>query len=195
MHKLLLATVGGDVAIPGAALLADACTAQALLGGFDPKVLAGMVLALIGLTVTGSAFFLRKWLWRYLGIHATDRLQRFGSAGLLVAILGIAGAAYAAEAGWIREQVLEPWLRIAVAAAAALLGAIALLAMADVIWGRQSQWSRRVRYGAGGIAALGFASVLLVQAAAALHLDEKLGSIPRLKEIGSIQRIVQIFSR
>ena len=36
---------------------------------------------------------------------------------------------------------------------------------------------------------------LLVQGAAAFHLQEKIGSIPRLKEISSIQRIVQIFNR
>jgi len=195
VYKLLLATIGGDISIPGGALLADACTAQVLLAGLNAKVLAGMVLALSGLTVTGAIFFVRKWLWRYLGVHATDRLQRFGSAGLLAAMLGIAGAAYGAETGWMHEQVPEPWLRIALSAAAALYGAIALLAAADVIWGRHSQWARRVRYGSTGIAALGFACVLLVQAAAALHLDEKLGSIPRLKEISSIQRIVQIFSR
>jgi hypothetical protein len=70
-----------------------------------------------------------------------------------------------------------------------------LLAIADLIWGRNSLWGRRVRIVGSGLAALGLASVLLVQAAAAFHLDEKLGSIPRLKEIGSIQRFVQIFSR
>ena len=76
-----------------------------------------------------------------------------------------------------------------------MLGAIAVRAIADVIWGRASKWGRRIRYGGSGIAALGVASVLIVQGAVFFHLDEKINSIPRLKEISSIQRIVQIFSR
>jgi hypothetical protein len=194
VNKLLLATVG-DVSMPGGSLLADPCTIPTLLAGLNAKVLAGLVLALTGLTVMGAMFFVRKWLWRYLGVHATDRLQRLGSAGLLVAVLGVSSAIFGAETGWIHQQIPEPWLRIAASAAAAALGALALLAIADLIWGRNSLWGRRVRIVGSGLAALGLASVLLVQAAAAFHLDEKLGSIPRLKEIGSIQRFVQIFSR
>jgi hypothetical protein len=96
VNKLLLATVG-DVSMPGGSLLADPCTIPTLLAGLNAKVLAGLVLALTGLTVMGAMFFVRKWLWRYLGVHATDRLQRLGSAGLLVAVLGVSSAIFGAR--------------------------------------------------------------------------------------------------
>jgi hypothetical protein len=195
LHKLLPATVVAAVFVVGGPALAEPCTIDVLVDASSVKLLAGVALALSGLTVTASMFIVRKWLWRYLGVHATDRLRRFGSIGLLLASLGIASAAWSGDNSWTVQQVPEPWLRIGVAAAAALLGAIALRAIADVVWGRVSKWGRRVRYGGSGIAALGLASVLLVQGAALLHLDEEIGSIHRLKEIGSIHRIVQIFSR
>jgi len=195
LEKLLLATAVGGAFDLGGPALADSCTIDALVASAGAKMLAGIALALSGLTVTASMFVVRKWLWRYLGLHATDRLRRFGSIGLLLATLGIAGAAYSADITGIARQVPEPWLRIGIAAGAALLGAIAVRAIADVIWGRASKWGRRIRYGGSGIAALGVASVLIVQGAVFFHLDEKINSIPRLKEISSIQRIVQIFSR
>jgi hypothetical protein len=195
LHKYLVAAAAGAGSVLGDPALAEPCTIDALVGASSASVMAGMALALSGLTVTASMFVVRKWLWRYLGVYANDRLRRFGSIGLILAVLGIAGAAWSADATPIAPQIPEPWLRIGVAAAAALLGAIAVRAMADVIWGRDSRWGWRVRHGGSGIAALGLASVLLVQGVAVFHLDEKLGSIPRLKEIGSIHRIVQIFSR
>jgi hypothetical protein len=70
-----------------------------------------------------------------------------------------------------------------------------LHAAADVIWGRDSTWGRRIRYAGSGVAALGIAGILLVQASTLFRLDEKLASVHRLKEISSIQRIVQIFNR
>jgi len=204
LHKFLPATAVAGVLVLGGPALADAfaidvlaaaLSAKMLAASSSAKMLAGMALALSGLTVTASMFIVRKWLWRYLGVHATDRLRRFGSIGLILASLGIAGAARSGDNAWIAQQVPEPWLRIGVAAGAALLGAIALRAIADVVWGRNSKWGRRIRSGGSGIAALGLASVLLVQGAVLLRLDEKIGAIHRLTEIGSIQRIVQIFSR
>src|SRR6266480_3991641 len=106
-----------------------------------------------------------------------------------------AAAAWTVDAALIEQQVPELWLRIGIAAAAALLCAVAVRAIADVIWGRDSKWGRRTRLAGSAIAAVGLASVLLVQGAAMFHLQEKISSIPRLKEIGSIQRIVQSFRR
>jgi hypothetical protein len=195
LHKLLPASAVAAVFVLGGPALADPCMIDVLADASSVKLLAGVALALSGLTVTASMFIVRKWLWRYLGVHATDRLRRFGSIGLFVASLGIAGAAWSGDNSWTAQPVPDPWLRIGVAAAAALLGAIALRAIADVVWGRVSKWGRRVRHGGSGIAALGLASVLLVQGAALLHLNEEISAIHRIKEIGSIQRIVQIFSR
>lgn|GEM_PF-5427137 len=195
MHKFLPATAVVGVFVLGGPALADPCTIDVLVSSASVKLLAGLALALSGLTVTASMFIVRKWLWRYLGVHASDLLRRFGSVGLLLAALGIAGAARTGDTTWITQQVPEPWLRIGIAAGAALLGAIALRAIADVIWGRDSKWGRRVRYGGSGLAALGLASVLLVQAATVFPFEETMGSIQRLKEIGPIQRIVQMFRR
>ena len=195
LHKFLLATAVVGVSVLGGPALADPCTIDVLAASSSAKMLAGLALALSGLTVTASMFIVRKWLWRYLGVHASDLLRRFGSIGLLLAALGIAGAARTGDTTWITQQVPEPWLRIGVAAGAALLGAIALRAIADVIWGRDSKWGRRVRYGGSGLAALGLASVLIVQAATVFPFEETVSSIQRLKEIGPIQRIVQMFRR
>jgi hypothetical protein len=213
LHKFLPATAVAGVLVLGGPALADPFTidvlaatlsakmlaatlsAKMLAASSTAKMLAGLALALSGLTVTASMFIVRKWLWRYLGVHASDLLRRFGSIGLLLAALGIAGATWSADNSWITQQVPEPWLRIGVAAGAALLGAIALRAIADVIWGRDSKWGRRVRYGGSGLAALGLASVLIVQAATVFPFEETVGSIQRLKEIGPIQRIVQMFRR
>lgn len=195
LHKFLPATAVVGVFVLGGPALADPCTIDVLVASASVKLLAGLALALSGLTVTASMFIVRKWLWRYLGVHASDLLRRFGSIGLLLAALGIAGAARTGDTTWITQQVPEPWLRIGVAAGAALLGAIALRAIADVVWGRNSKWGRRVRYGGSGLAALGLASVLIVQAATVFPFEETVGSIQRLKEIGPIQRIVQIFRR
>jgi hypothetical protein len=195
LHKFLPATAVVGVFVLGGPALADPCTIDVLVASASIKLLAGLALALSGLTVTASMFIVRKWLWRYLGVHASDLLRRFGSVGLLLAALGIAGAARTGDTTWITQQVPEPWLRIGIAAGAALLGAIALRAIADVIWGRDSKWGRRVRYGGSGLAALGLASVLLVQAATVFPFEETVGSIQRLKDIGPIQRIVQMFRR
>jgi hypothetical protein len=195
LHKFLPATAVVGVFVLGGPALAEPCTIDVLAASASAKLLAGMALAVSGLTVTASMFIVRKWLWRYLGVHASDLLRRFGSIGLLLATLGIAGAARSADNSWIAQQVPEPWLRIGVAAGAALLGAIALRAIADVIWGRESKWGRRVRYGGSVLAALGLASVLIVQAATVFPFEETVGSIQRLKEIGPIQRIVQMFRR
>jgi hypothetical protein len=195
LHKFLPATAVVGVFVLGGPALADPCTIDVLVASASVKLLAGLALALSGLTVTASMFIVRKWLWRYLGVHASDLLRRFGSVGLLLAALGIAGAARTGDTTWITQQVPEPWLRIGIAAGAALLGAIALRAIADVIWGRDSKWGRRVRYGGSGLAALGLASVLLVQVATVFPFEETMGSIQRLKDIGPIQRIVQMFRR
>jgi small neutral amino acid transporter SnatA (MarC family) len=87
----LLATAAVGVSVPGGPALADPCTIDALVASASVKVVAGLALALSGLTVTASMFIVRKWLWRYLGVHASDLLRRFGSLGLLLAVLGIAG--------------------------------------------------------------------------------------------------------
>jgi len=195
LHKFLPATAVVGVFVLGGPALADPCTIDVLVASASVKLLAGLALALSGLTVTASMFIVRKWLWRYLGVHASDLLRRFGSIGLLLAALGIAGAARTGDTTWITQQVPEPWLRIGIAAGAALLGAIALRAIADVVWGRSSKWGRRVRYGGSGLAALGLASVLIVQAATVFPFEETVGSIQRLKDIGPIHRIVQIFRR
>ncbi|TMJ54484.1 MAG: hypothetical protein E6G84_03175 [Alphaproteobacteria bacterium] len=166
-----------------------------LVAASKTMVLAGTAMALSGLTVTASMFIVRKWLWRYLGVHAAERLRRFGSLGLILGVAGAAAAAWTVDAALIEQQVPELWLRIGIAAAAALLCAVAVRAIADVIWGRDSKWGRRTRLAGSAIAAVGLASVLLVQGAAMFHLQEKISSIPRLKEIGSIQRIVQSFRR
>jgi hypothetical protein len=195
LHKfLLVVAVGSWVALSSPAL-AEPCTIDVLMASSSAKMLAGLALALSGITVTASMFIARKWLWRYLGVHATDRLRRFGSIGLLLAAVGIAGAARNGDNTWLTQHVPELWLRIGIAAGAALLAAIALRAIADVIWGRDSKWGRRVRYGGSGLAALGLAGVLIVQAATVFPFEETVGSIQRLKEIGPIQRIVQIFRR
>jgi hypothetical protein len=190
----LAAAVGGSIGLGGPAL-AEQCTIDVLIAPSSVKVLAWLALALSGLTVTASMFIVRKWLWRYLGVHVADLMRRFGSVGVLFTVIGIAGAVRTGETTWITQQVPELWLRIGVAAGAALLGAIALRAIADVIWGMDSKWGRRVRYGGSGLAALGLASVLIVQAANVFPFEETVGSIQRLKEIGPIQRIVQIFRR
>jgi hypothetical protein len=195
LHKFLPATAVVGVFVLGDPVFADPCTIDVLVASASVKLLAGLALALSGLTVTASMFIVRKWLWRYLGVHASDLLRRFGSIGLLLAALGIAGAARTGDTTWITQQVPEPWLRIGIAAGAALLGAIALRAIADVVWGRSSKWGRRVRYGGSGLAALGLASVLIVQAATVFPFEETVGSIQRLKDIGPIHRIVQIFRR
>src|SRR4029077_11956568 len=172
LHKFLPATAVVGVFVLGGPALADPCTIDILVASASVKLLAGLALALSGLTVTASMFIVRKWLWRYLGVHASDLLRRFGSIGLLLAALGVAGAARNADTTWITQQVPEPWLRIGIAAGAALLGAIALRAIADVIWGGDSKWGRRARYGGSGLAALGLASVLLVQAATVFPFEE-----------------------
>lgn len=196
MRKLLLAAaLGGAFVMGGDPALAESCTLEALIASASAKILAGMLLALIGLTVTASMFVVRKWLWRYLGVHATDRLRRFGSIGLILATFGIASAARSGDATWVVQQFPEFWFQLAFVAGVALLGAIAVRAIADVIFGRDSKWGRRVRYGGSGMAAVCLAGVLLVQGAVLIRLDEKLASIQQFKEIGSIQRIVQIFKR
>jgi hypothetical protein len=190
----LAAAVGGSIGLGGPAL-AEQCTIDVLIAASSAKVLAWLALALSGLTATASMFIVRKWLWRYLGVHVTDLMRRFGSVGVMLAVIGIAGAVRTGDTTWITQQLPELWLRIGIAAGAALLGAIALRAIADVIWGMDSKWGRRVRYGGSGLAALGLASVLIVQAANVFPFEETVGSIQRLKEIGPIQRIVQIFRR
>lgn len=191
MHRFLTAAAG----ILWDAVQGEPCTMGPLVAASKTMVLAGTAMALSGLTVTASMFIVRKWLWRYLGVHAAERLRRFGSLGLILGVAGTAAAAWTVDAALIEQQVPELWLRIGIAAAAALLGAIAVRAIADVIWGRDSKWGRRTRLAGSAIAAVGLASVLLVQGAAMFHLQEKISSIPRLKEIGSIQRIVQSFRR
>ena len=116
MHKFLPATAVAGVLALGGPVLADAFAIEVLAASSTAKMLAGMALALSGLTVTASMFIVRKWLWRYLGVHAADRLRRFGSIGLILASLGIAGAARSGDNAWIAQQVPEPWLRIGVAA-------------------------------------------------------------------------------
>ena len=191
MHRFLTAAAG----VLWDAVQGEPCTMGPLVAASKTMVLAGTAMALSGLTVTASMFIVRKWLWRYLGVHAAERLRRFGSLGLILGVAGAAAAAWTVDAALIEQQVPELWLRIGIAAAAALLGAIAVRAIADVIWGRDSKWGRRTRLAGSAIAAVGLASVLLVQGAAMFHLQEKISSIPRLKEIGSIQRIVQSFRR
>jgi hypothetical protein len=191
LHQFLTATAGAlwD------AVQGDPCTLGPLVAASKTMVLGGTALFVCGLTVTASMFIVRKWLWRYLGVHASERLRRFGSVGLILAVAGAATAAWTVDAASIEEQVPELWLGIGIMIAAALLGAIALRAMADVILGRDSKWGRRTRLAASGIAAVGLASVLLVQGASVFHIREKISSIPSLKEIASIQRIVQSFRR
>jgi hypothetical protein len=196
LHKPLFWTaVAGALTAAGPAL-ADPYTIDLLVAPSTAKMLAGMALALSGLTVTASMFIVRKGLWRYLGVHATDRLRRFGSIGLILASLGIVAAARSGDDRVsIAQQLPEAWLWVAAAAGAVLLGEVVLRAAADVIWGRDSTWGRRIRYAGSGVAALGIAGILLVQASTLFRLDEKLASVHRLKEISSIQRIVQIFNR
>jgi hypothetical protein len=191
LHGFLTATG----AVVSGALQSGPCTFGPLVAASQAMVVAGTAAALSGLTVTASMFLVRKWLWRYLGVHAVDRLRRLGSVGLILAAAGIAMAAWTVDAASLAQQVPELWLRVGILVAAALLGAIAVRAVADVIFGRDSRWGRRTRVGGSAVAALGLASVLLVQSAMAFHLHEKIASIPRLKEIGSIQRIVQSFRR
>ena len=191
MHRFLTAAAG----VLWDAVQGEPCTMGPLVAASKTMVLAGTAMALSGLTVTASMFIVRKWLWRYLGVHAAERLRRFGSLGLILGVAGAAAAAWTVDAALIEQEVPELWLRIGIAAAAALLCAVAVRAIADVIWGRDSKWGRRTRLAGSAIAAVGLASVLLVQGAAMFHLQEKISSIPRLKEIGSIQRIVQSFRR
>jgi hypothetical protein len=191
VHGFLIATAG----VLWDAVQGESCTLGPLVAASNTMVLAGTALALSGLTMTASMFIVRKWLWRYLGVHAAERLRRFGSLGLILAVAGIVAAAWTVDAASIEQEVPELWLRTAIAAAAALLTAVAVRAIADVILGRDSKWGHRSRLAGSAIAALGLACVLLVQGAAVFHLQEKIASMPRLHEIGSIQRIVQSFRR
>jgi hypothetical protein len=196
LHKPLFWTAIAGALTAAGPVLADPYTIDLLVASSTAKMLAGMALALSGLTVTASMFIVRKGLWRYLGVHATDRLRRFGSVGLILASLGIVAAARSGDDRVsIAQQLPEAWLWVAAAAGAVLLGAVVLRAAADVIWGRDSTWGQRIRYAGSGVAALGIAGILLVQASTLFRLDEKLASVHRLKEISSIQRIVQIFNR
>jgi hypothetical protein len=191
---LLLAALGWVLFVTGRAL-AERWVTDASLASPGTKMVAGLALTLVGLTVMASMFIVRKWLWRYLGVHANDRMRRFGSIGLTLAVLGVAGAAWSGEPTPIAEQVPGPWLWVAMDALAVLLGAIALRALADVVLGRDSKWGGWIRYGGSGAAVLGIAGVLLIQVWILFHLDEKLAALNRLKDIHPIQRIVQIFKR
>ena len=101
MHKFSSAAVIVGVFALGGPALAEPCTIDMIATPSNLKMLAGIAVALSGLTVTASMFVVRKGLWRYLGVHATDRLRRFGSVGVLLASLGIAGAAWSGDDGRI----------------------------------------------------------------------------------------------
>jgi hypothetical protein len=191
----LAVAVAAGVLSPGGPALADPCTIDLLVASSTAQVVAGLALTLSGLTVMASMFAVRKGLWRYLGLHATERLRRFGSIGLIIASLGILVAARSGEGTPLAQQIPQAWLWVATVAGEILLGAVVLRAAADVVWGRESKWGGRIRYAGTGLAAMGLAGILLMQAWTLYRFDEKLASLPRLKEINSIQRIVQIFKK
>ena len=74
MHRFLTAAAG----VLWDAVQGEPCTMGPLVAASKTMVLAGTAMALSGLTVTASMFIVRKWLWRYLGVHAAERLRHFG---------------------------------------------------------------------------------------------------------------------
>ena len=195
LEKPLVLAVAAGVLSPGGPALADSCAIDLTTIASAAKVLAGMALILSGLSVMASMFFVRKGLWRYLGLYATDALRRFGSIGLILASLGILVVAQSSEGAPIVQQIPPAWLWVATLAGEILLGAVVLRAAADVVWGRESKWGGRIRAAGTGFAATGLAAILLLQAWTLYRVDEKLASLHRLKEMHSIQRLVQIFNR
>ncbi len=72
LEKPLQLAVAAGVLSPGGPALADPCTIDLLVAASTAQVLAGVALTLSGLTVMASMFAVRKGLWRYLGLHATE---------------------------------------------------------------------------------------------------------------------------
>ena len=62
LHKFSLATAVAIASVLGGPALADPCTIDVLVASSSAKMLAGMALALSGLSVTASMFIVRKGL-------------------------------------------------------------------------------------------------------------------------------------